>query len=186
MINMEVYFFTAFLTDVAGNRKAKNRAIGEHKMKRTWGIPLLLILLAANPCGGRSPAAESGEDLARQVRQAERAFAASMADRDFRRFSSFIAEDAIFFGRRGAMRGKAAVVQAWKEYFDGAPAPFSWEPVTVEVLNSGNLAFTSGPVRDPKGRETSIFNSVWRREADGSWKVIFDKGCPACNCTGSN
>jgi ketosteroid isomerase-like protein len=22
------------------------------------------------------------------------------------------------------------------------------------------------------------FSSVWRREPDGSWQIIFDKGCP--------
>lgn len=25
-------------------------------------------------------------------------------------------------------------------------------------------------------------NSIWRLEADGRWHVIFDKGCPACEC----
>jgi ketosteroid isomerase-like protein len=35
-------------------------------------------------------------------------------------------------------------------------------------------------VRDPDGRQIGTFNSVWRREADGSWKVVFDKGCPPC------
>jgi ketosteroid isomerase-like protein len=153
-------------------------------MKITWNILLLLVLVLLGPCSVVGlTAAESREET---VRQAETAFAATMANRDYVRFTSFIAEEAIFFGRQGALRGKAAVSQAWKGYFDGAQAPFSWEPTVVEVLDSAKLVLTSGPVRDPKGRETGTFNSVWRREADGSWKVIFDKGCSACNCTGSN
>jgi ketosteroid isomerase-like protein len=48
----------------------------------------------------------------------------------------------------------------------------------VEVLDSGTLALSAGPVRDPKGQQIGTFNSIWRREADGSWKIIFDKGCP--------
>ena len=76
--------------------------------------------------------------------------------------------------------GKAAVVAGWKAYFDGVVAPFSWEPETVEVLDSGTLALTSGPVRGPDGKQIGTFNSIWRREADGRWKVVFDKGCPPC------
>jgi ketosteroid isomerase-like protein len=150
-------------------------------MKAAWTISLLFVLLFPDLCGGRQPAAESREELVRQVRQAETGFASTMADRDYKRFSSFIAEEAIFFGQRGTYRGKAAVIQAWKQYFDGTQAPFSWEPAVVEVLDSGKLALTSGPVRNPQGNETGTFTSIWRREADGSWKVIFDKGCPACN-----
>jgi ketosteroid isomerase-like protein len=71
-------------------------------------------------------------------------------------------------------------VAGWKSLFDAPRAPFSWAPEVVEVLNSGALALTSGPVRDPDGRQIGTFNSVWRREADGSWKVVFDKGCPPC------
>lgn len=26
------------------------------------------------------------------------------------------------------------------------------------------------------------FNSIWRREAQGRWRVVFDKGCDVCNC----
>jgi len=52
----------------------------------------------------------------------------------------------------------------------------------VEVLESGTLAMSSGPVRDPSGKRTGTFNSVWRRESDGKWKIVLDNGCPACNC----
>jgi hypothetical protein len=50
----------------------------------------------------------------------------------------------------------------------------------VEVLNSGTLAITSGPVRDSKGTVFATFTSVWRLEEGGKWRVIFDKGNPVC------
>ena len=64
-------------------------------------------------------------------------------------------------------------------FHDEAEAPFSWEPEVVEVLPSGTLAHSSGPVKDPQGTVVATFNSVWRLEADGRWRVVFDKGCSA-------
>lgn len=142
-------------------------------------VLLLLIVLAVvspDPAG-----AQTTEPGAEQVRHAELAFAASMAARDLEQFARYLAEEAIFFGPSGPLRGKSAVVEGWRSFFDGPTAPFSWEPETVEVLASGTLALSSGPVRDPAGRRIGTFNSVWRREGDGRWRVIFDKGCPAPN-----
>jgi ketosteroid isomerase-like protein len=104
-----------------------------------------------------------------------------MATRDVQAFASYLADEAVFFGGQKALRGKAAVVEGWKPYFEGPKAPFSWEPEVVEVLDSGTLALSSGPVRNPEGRQVGTFNSIWRREADGKWKVVFDKGCPVCD-----
>ena len=115
-------------------------------------------------------------ELTRQVFEAERGFAQSMADRDFAAFAAHVADDAIFFGPEGAQRGKAAVLAAWRPFFDGPAAPFAWRPETVEVLDSGMLAHSSGPVLDPAGKRVGTFNSVWRREPDGRWRVVFDKG----------
>jgi ketosteroid isomerase-like protein len=112
-----------------------------------------------------------------EVREVEQAFAQTMADRDHAAFASFLSEEAVFFGGGGAIRGSAAVEAAWAPFFEGPDAPFSWEPETVEVLETGDLAFSSGPVMDPQGNVTAIFNSIWRREADGVWRVVFDKGC---------
>jgi ketosteroid isomerase-like protein len=61
-------------------------------------------------------------------------------------------------------------------------APFSWEPAEVEVLASGALALSSGPVRDPHGKLIGRFMSIWRLEAPGQWRVVFDKGSPVCDC----
>jgi ketosteroid isomerase-like protein len=117
-----------------------------------------------------------------QVRAAETAFAQSMADRDLAAFTALLADDTVFWGGKGVNRGKAAVAADWKRFFDGPAAPFSWSPAEVEVLSSGALGFTSGPVLDPKGNRIGTFNSVWQRQPDGSWKIVFDKGCPPCDC----
>ena len=121
-------------------------------------------------------------ELQEQVRQAERGFAKSMADRDHVAFVSFLAKDAIFFSGTQPLRGADNVAKDWKPFYEGPQAPFSWDPDRIEVNASGTLALSSGPVKDPTGKRTGTFNSVWRREQNGQWKVVFDKGCRACNC----
>jgi ketosteroid isomerase-like protein len=121
-------------------------------------------------------------DPTAQVRAAETAFAQSMADRNLAAFTALLADDTVFWGGKGVLRGKAAVAADWKRFFDGPAAPFSWKPTEVEVLTSGTLGYTSGPVYDPKGNRIGTFNSVWQRQPDGTWKIIFDKGCPPCDC----
>jgi ketosteroid isomerase-like protein len=134
---------------------------------------ILSVLLSASAAEG-----QTNQELVLQVRAAELAFAGAMAKRDLESFASHVAEEALFFGTKEVFRGKAAVVAGWKRFFEGARAPFSWEPQSVEVLDSGTLALSSGPVRDPEGKQVGTFNSIWRRETTGQWKVIFDKGCP--------
>jgi ketosteroid isomerase-like protein len=120
-------------------------------------------------------------DLRKQVADAERAFAKTMADRDFAAFQNLLADEAVFFSGPGkANRGKPAVADAWKRLYEGKTAPFSWEPDHVEVLDSGKLAHSSGPVKDPSGKIVGQFNSIWRLEAPNTWRVVFDKGCDVC------
>jgi len=120
----------------------------------------------------------AAETLRQQVFAAERAFARSMAERDARAFAAFVADEAVFFGGAAPLRGKAAVVAGWARFFEGPAAPFSWEPDQVEVLDSGTLALSTGPVRDLAGKVIARFNSIWRLEAPGTWRVVFDKGSP--------
>jgi ketosteroid isomerase-like protein len=144
---------------------------------KTFGGLVLGIVLAAQ-AGAVQPNVTA---LAAEVRDTERAFAKSMADRDHAAFVSFLSDEAVFMGPQ-ALRGKQAIAAAWKPFYDAAQAPFSWDPDTVQVLDSGTLALSSGPVRDPEGKRVGTFNSVWRREAGGRWKIVFDKGCPPCEC----
>lgn len=140
------------------------------------------ILCAALLWTGGAASAETNAELKEQVRQTEIAFAKTMADRDAAAFASFLDAETIFMSGGGATRGAKRVAENWKRFFEGAQAPFSWAPEFVEVLDSGMLAMSSGPVRDASGKRTGTFNSVWRREAGGKWKIVLDNGCPACNC----
>jgi ketosteroid isomerase-like protein len=139
--------------------------------------PALLSLSSAMPAQVSNRPA-----LAQQVLAAESAFAQTLAARDSQGFATYVALDAVFFGRQGPLRGRAAVLAGWRPFFDGPAAPFSWSPANVEVLESGTLALSTGPVRDPTGRQIGTFNSIWRRDPDGKWRVVFDKGCPVCDC----
>lgn len=144
------------------------------------GIGLVMsgALLGPVTAGSQAP---SLSELQRQVTETERGFAKTMADRDHKGFASFLAEEAVFFGQT-TRRGKEQVAEGWKPFFEGPKAPFSWEPEQVEVLSSGTLALSTGPVYDPQGQRVGTFSSIWRLEADGRWRVIFDKGCPPCKC----
>ena len=118
--------------------------------------------------------------LEQQVMEAERAFAQAMADRDHAAFTALLSDEAVFFSGEEPIRGKQAVAAAWKPFFQGLIPPFSWEPERVEVLESGSLALSTGPVRDPEGKLIGRFNSIWREETPGRWRVVFDKGSPVC------
>jgi len=121
-------------------------------------------------------------DLQRQVADTERAFAKTMADRDHAAFASFLSDETIFFSGAKALRGKQQVADTWKRFYDGPAAPFSWQPEVVEVLDSGTLALSTGPVRNPQGKLVATFTSIWRLEAPETWRIIFDKGNDVCDC----
>ena len=143
----------------------------------------LLLFAAALLAASQTPRAQADvAALGTQVRDTERAFAKTMADRDHTAFAAFLADEAVFMADAQTLRGKAAVAAAWKRFYDAPQAPFSWEPDRVEVLDSGTLGISSGPVRDPQGKRVGTFNSIWRRDASGAWKIVFDKGCPPCDC----
>jgi len=139
------------------------------------------VLALGGVCGAGVAEAQAVESPEARVRAREVAFAKTMADRDHAAFATFVSEEALFYGRN-LLRGRAAVAAGWKPFFEGEQAPFSWTPERVAVVQSGTLAISSGPVFGPDGRRIGTFNSTWRLESDGEWRVVLDIGCPDCEC----
>jgi len=146
-------------------------------MRIALAIATVWLLLAA--CS-TVPLPPDRAMLERQVADTERAFAKTMADRDHAAFTSFLSDETVFFNGETPLRGKQTVADAWKRFYQKPTAPFSWRPQTVQVLDSGTLALSTGPVFDPSGKCIGSFLSVWRQEAPGVWRIVFDKGgaCP--------
>lgn len=149
------------------------------RLKIISGLGAISLLLA---CSDMTPLSQTPIDLKREVADTERAFAKSMADRDHAAFASFLADETVFFSGPTPLHGKAQVANAWLRFYAGPTAPFSWQPEQVEVLESGTLAISSGPVHNAQGKLIATFTSIWRREAAGVWRIVFDKGNDACDC----
>jgi len=76
-----------------------------------------------------------------------------------------------------------------KELFRKLPDPpkdvqLIWEPRYGDIASSGDLGYLTGPVRriNPRvngGRpQPLIYASVWKRQGDGSFRVVMDMGVP--------
>jgi ketosteroid isomerase-like protein len=142
-------------------------------------VGILAAFFALCGCANLPPAARTG-DIRQQVMDTEMAFARTMATRDHDAFMSFVSDEAVFLSGDKALRGRQQIAAAWKPYYANKDAPFSWRPEQVEVLDSGNLAISTGPVFDRKGDKLATFTSIWRQESPGVWHIIFDKGDDAC------
>ena len=145
-------------------------------------VRILMCLLCFDAAGSCANAAETRAQLTERVRATEIAFAKTLADRDLKAFTRMIAPDVVWLADV-TLRGPDQVLTRWQKYFDAPQPPFSWSPEIVEVQESGKLALSTGPVLNAAGKRIAIYTSIWRRERDGSWRIIFDRGTPFCDCT---
>ncbi len=146
-------------------------------LKRSLLLIGLACLLTQTALGAKLET-EPTQQWPAEVAAAECSFAASMAKRDFALFGNHLSEQALFFGSGPVLRGKDAVLAQWRAYFDGPRAPFSWSPDEVVVSPDGSIAHSTGLVRDPQGGPMLRFNSVWRQESPGVWRVVVDRASP--------
>lgn len=125
--------------------------------------------------------------LVEQVRAAELAFAKTVADDRIDLFEGFLDPEAVFISGMTTTRGKAAIVESWRGSFGPGRPDFTWQPEVIELAPDATFALSRGPwvirTADKRGRVKEVkgvFSSIWRRQADGSWKVLYDAGCPPC------
>ncbi len=114
---------------------------------------------------------------ARELAATERAFAAACADSGLHHgFLAYLAADGFVFAPE-PVNGK--------EHHRGKPEGrglLQWAPGRVEVSRDGTLGYTAGPWRYRTGgpggdvAAEGHYHSVWRRDADGRWRLVADIG----------
>ncbi|MCI0691168.1 nuclear transport factor 2 family protein [candidate division KSB1 bacterium] len=112
---------------------------------------------------------------------AERAFAKRCGEVGIRAsFLEFFTDDAIVFRPHPAK---------YKEAVKDRPAPpnplayaLEWEPIFGEVSAAGDMGYDTGPsiftdkTAEKPTPQYGFFFSVWKKQADGNWKVVLDVG----------
>ena len=114
---------------------------------------------------------------------ADRAFNRATAARRTDGWMEFIAEDGEMIRSAGTITGRAAIREAMAKAFADTSFSLTWEPLQADVGASGDLGYTNGRYearfRDAKGNaamRTGRYLTIWKKQADGSWKVVRDIG----------
>lgn len=97
-------------------------------------------------------------------------------------FMTFYAEDAVVLApNEPAAVGKEAIRKILGPMLGSPGFTLNFQSTKVEVARSGDLAYSQGTyemtMNDPKGKpmtDKGKFVTVWKKQADGSWKAIQD------------
>ena len=134
---------------------------------------LLLILSIAVIVQGQTPL----QDMVKT----EQAFSKMAEEKTAREaFMTFIADDGLLF-RPGAVNGKKWMIEHPVPPSDKKPL-LAWQPSFAGMSASGDMGFTTGPWEskpdrsDPKPSAYGHFVTVWKKQADGTWKWVVDIG----------
>ena len=119
------------------------------------------------------------------VWQRELSFARSVAAHDAAAFAGHVGENAAFGASTPEpIRGREAIVKRWTGLIEGKRVVLRWYPTRVTMAPGvADTAWSSGPslfeVLDPEAKDHYLlgaFHSVWHKDADGVWRVLFDDG----------
>jgi ketosteroid isomerase-like protein len=143
-------------------------------------LAILVVACAASQAAAQTPSALKTAEAA--MLKADRDFNQAMAERDMKRFLSFVAEDATF----NTDRGRAAISKAWAPFFAPDGPKLTWGPTKAEALVGADIGITigswerrtkaaDGAMKTTKGQ----YLTVWQKQKDGSWQATYDNGSTA-------
>ena len=122
-----------------------------------------------------------GQSALQEMVKTEQAFSKMAQDKSIRdAFMAYIADDGLLF-RPGAVNGKKWMIEHPLPPSDKRPV-LVWQPSYAGMSASGDMGFTTGPweakadIKDEKISGYGHFVTVWKKQADGSWRFVVDLG----------
>ena len=112
----------------------------------------------------------------------EARFAKDVKERGGAAFADWFAEDGVSLSNGQApVIGRVAIVQSAR--WSPRDYQLSWTPTDAQMGPSGDMGYTwghfEGHSKDAAGNPvvtTGRYMTIWRRQSDGSWKVVLDAG----------
>jgi uncharacterized protein (TIGR02246 family) len=154
-----------------------------HRRSATFALVAAVAAITATGCAQSPSRGRSGAEVARAaVRAADSTLQAAVASRDLERIAAFYAEDAALLPTAEPMvLGRAAIRAEWAHVL-GIPDFRNTAVVRrIDAAESGDLAYSMGTyVATMQGEdgtrvtEPGKWLSVWRKQADGTWRIVVD------------
>jgi ketosteroid isomerase-like protein len=144
-------------------------------------VTSLAVILATtwtHPAASASPQASAD-----MLRQLEADFMNAAAERGSAGYISYYADDSVELPNGGPIiQGKVNIAKGMG-FLDEKDNHLTWSPVGADISASGDLGYTYGTFefrsKDKDGKpvvDRGKYTSIWKKQKDGSWKVVLDMG----------
>lgn len=140
-----------------------------------------LLVLAFFSCNLFNKKKEvSGPDEKQRMMDADRAFSKLSVEKGMKTaFLEYIDSNGVLLRANQFPVVGADAIDFLVQQNDSAYT-LEWEPKRGEIAQSGDLGYTYGLYKlQPKNKDSAVFGtyvSIWKKQADGSWKFVLDSG----------
>jgi ketosteroid isomerase-like protein len=129
-----------------------------------------------------STAGKSRTNPADDVRRADEEWMKVFSAKELDKSVAFCEEDgAVLAPNAPIAQGREAISKSFAGFFTLPNLKITWHADKASVARSGELGYTSGTYQmsftDAGGKtipDNGKYVTVWRKQADGSWKVVLD------------
>lgn len=149
--------------------------------------PVLLLILALAACGPMTATTTHIDRIGNAIREHEVALVVAVNAEDAAAVAAFYAPDAQMLSPGISHTTPEAIRAAYQGMLDDPNGSLNIRNSDVIVPASGDYAVSQGtylatysdPVSHHRASQSGNYINLWRRQEDGSWKIIRDITAPA-------
>jgi ketosteroid isomerase-like protein len=149
---------------------------------RSLALSILLVLVTLGGCAFTQEIDRAA--VLEELMQADRDFAIETAERGADGWADWFDTHGTMFPKSGRVDGQEAIRERMSAAFAPGNPRLVWEPESAEVSEAGDLGYTIGRWQTVAGETgeaeqvlgTGYYVSIWRRNAEGAWRVALDIG----------
>ena len=140
-----------------------------------------IICLTFVACQPKKDVAVDLENTKNEILKIEKDFEKMAAEKGIKEAFLFYAAENVALNRFNLVYKGKKQAELYFDYVKIDDAKLNWTPDFVDVSSSGDMAYTYGKytfsMKDSTGKEVEkkgIFHTVWKKQADGNWKFVWD------------